>query len=59
MESMRREISKRGKGACTCSKRGAKEKNVGMPRVEIVSEVNSVGGKYCTLFENEKGFFTF
>ena len=36
---------KRGKGVCTCSKRGAKEKNVGMPRVEIVSEVNSVRGK--------------
>ena len=47
-----------------------KGKNVGMPwvkivsevnpaRVEIVSEVNSVRGKYCTLFENEKGVFKF
>ena len=40
-------------------KRGAKEKNVGMQRVEIVSEVNSVRGKYCTLFEKRKGVFNF
>ena len=40
-------------------KRGVREKNVGLQWVEIFSEVSSVRGKYCTLFENEKRGFYF
>ena len=40
-------------------KRGVREKNVGLQWVEIFSEVSSVRGKYCTLFENEKGVSLF
>ena len=48
---------KGGKGFLYLLKKGERgRKNVGIQRVEIVSEVNSVRGKYCTLFENERGF---
>ena len=44
---------------CTCSKGEWGRKNVGLQWVEIFSEVSSVRGKYCTLFENEKRGFLF
>ena len=48
---------KGGKGFLYLLKKGERgRKNVGIQRVEIFSEVNSVRGKYCTLFENERGF---
>ena len=51
---------KGGKGVLYLLKKGERgRKNVGIQRVEIVSEVNSVRGKYCTLFENKKGAFYF